>query len=91
MDQYEQTDDEPSAVKQDRGQLQAVVQPHTIELKWDNKVLRVPNPDHVRQLTATCDQLRVDLQELKDKYHRMQSNNAQLLKMIQQIQNQLSG
>jgi hypothetical protein len=92
MEQYEQNTDvnvNPPTTSV-MPSLQAVVQPETIELKWDNKILRVSNPAHVQQLMRQCEQMRTDLQQLKERHTQLQQSHAQLLRMVQQIQNQLS-
>ena len=62
-----------------------------VELKWENKVLRVPNPEHVRQLARTCAQQAQDLQQLKDRQISMQQQIAQLQRVVQQLQNNQVG
>ncbi len=67
------------------------LQPSVIELKWENKVLRVPNPEHVRQLAQTCAQQAVEIQQLKDKQISMQNHIQQMQRAIQQLQNMMVG
>ena len=91
MDQYTHSDTElPQAQKKSQG-MQAVVQPQVTELRWEDKILRVPNPAYVHKLATDCDQLRVDLQELRDKHQRLQTQYTQLARVVTQMQNQLGG
>ena len=91
MDQYAQDDEQSVVPPMPPQQLQAQVMPQVIELKWENKVLRVPNPDHVRQLAQTCVQQAVEIQQLKERQLSMQNQIQQLQKVVQQLQNMIQG
>ena len=91
MDQYTQSDTElPNAQKKPH-QLQAVVQPQVTELRWEDKILKVPNPAYVRELATECATLRSDLQELRERHQRLQQQYTQLARVVTQIQSQLGG
>ncbi len=92
LDQYAQMEPMPLNVAASPAvSLQAQVLPSVIELKWENKVLRVPNPEHVRQLAQTCAQQAVEIQQLKDKQISMQNHIQQMQRAIQQLQNMMVG
>jgi chromosome segregation ATPase len=91
MDQYTQSPQELPSTQKTTHQLQAVVQPQVTELRWEDKILKVPNPAYVRELAADCAQLRVDLQELRKRHQRLQQQYTQLTRVVTQIQSQLGG
>jgi len=91
MDQYAYDDNSDTPIMPKSATLQAQVLPEIVELKWENKVLRVPNPEHVRQLARTCAQQAQDLQQLKDRQISMQQQIQQLQRVVQQLQNNQVG
>lgn len=91
MDQYAQDTPQGVMPKINTMPLQAQVLPQVIELKWENQILRVPNPAHVSQLTQTCAQQAVEIQQLKERQISMQTQIQQLQRAIQQLQNMWSG
>jgi hypothetical protein len=91
MDQYAYDDKSDTPMAQTTHTLQAQVMPEIVELKWENKVLRVPNPEYVRQLAKTCAQQATDLQQMKDRQISMQTQIQQLQRVVQQLQNSLLG
>ena len=91
MEQYAQLNQTDTPIQPRSTQLQAQVLPEIVELKWENKVLRVPNPEHVRQLAKTCAQQATDIQQLKERQISMQQQIQQLQRVVQQIQNSIVG
>ena len=91
MDQYTQSDQELPSTPKQANLLQAVVQPQVTELRWEDKVLRVPNPAYVRELATNCAQMHTDLQELREKHQRLQQQYTQLARVVTQLQAQLGG
>lgn len=91
MDQYAQSDQSLTPTQPKSTQLQAQVLPEIVELKWENKVLRVPNPEHVRQLARVCANQATEIQQLKERQIQMQQQIQQLQRVVQQIQNHMAG
>ena len=91
MDQYSQDEDQPMRVVPSAMGLQAQVMPDIVELKWDNKILRVANPEYVRKLAQSHEMQRNEIQQMKERHQQLQQQVQQLQRVIQQLTNTLSG
>jgi hypothetical protein len=91
MDQYNQDAQQAVASAPMALGLQAQVLPHVVELKWDNKTLRVTNPEHVRQLSQLVDSQKLEIQQLKERHQQLHVQVQQLQRMVQQLTNTISG
>jgi uncharacterized protein YlxW (UPF0749 family) len=91
MDQYAQQEtDTPQVIPPALG-LQAQVMPDMVELKWDNKILRVANPEYVRKLAQSHEMQRNEIQQLKERHQQLQQQVSQLQRVVQQLTNTISG
>lgn len=91
MDQYAQDEHEPMRVVPAVPGLQAQVMPDIVELKWDNKILRVANPEYVRKLAQSHEMQRNEIQQMKERHQQLQQQVQQLQRVIQQLTNTISG
>lgn len=91
MDQYAQEEQGVQHTTPTMLGLQAQVMPEFMELKWDNKILRVANPEYVRKLAQSHELQRNELQHMKERQQQLQSQVQQLQKVVQQLVNQISG
>jgi uncharacterized protein YlxW (UPF0749 family) len=91
MDQYAQQESDVMQVTPPVLGLQAQVLPDMVELKWDNKILRVANPEYVRKLAQAHDTQRNELQQLKERHQQLQQQVQQLQRVVQQLTNTISG
>lgn len=91
MDQYAQEEDQPMRVAPPVLGLQAQVMPDLVELKWDNKILRVANPEYVRKLAQSHEMQRNEIQQMKERHQQLQQQVQQLQRVVQQLTNTISG
>lgn len=91
MDQYTQHAEPDAPVASVPLALHAQVMPEFMELKWDNKILRVSNPEYVRKLAQSHHAQHAEIQLLKDKHQQLQTQVQQLQRVVQQLTNQISG
>jgi hypothetical protein len=94
MEQYAQSDAEQTVSHPNTSHmlnLKAQVMPHVVELKWENQMLRLPNPEYVEKLHRMCEQLHTELTQIRTQHVQLQQQHAQLVRVVQQLQNQLQG
>lgn len=91
MDQYAQQENDVIQVPTNVLGLQAQVLPELVELKWDNKILRVANPEYVRKLAQSHEIQRNEIQQMKERHQQLQQQVQQLQRVVQQLTNMMSG
>ncbi len=91
MDQYAQQENDVMQVPAHVLGLQAQVLPELVELKWDNKILRVANPEYVRKLAQSHEIQRNEIQQMKERHQQLQQQVQQLQRVVQQLTNMMSG
>lgn len=88
MEQYisSQEEADPKANHLASTSLLAQVSPNYVDLQWEDKKLKLPNPEYVDRIARMYEQLYLELQQLKTQHNQLQQKHAQLLKTVQQIQ-----